>query len=70
MRNIGLISAIIYIGLSVIIVAIFLLATLTGHYTTIERIGGAVWVFILSMIILMPVIIPMVKKKTLSDRKD
>ncbi len=63
MRNIGLVSALVYTGISLVVVAIFLISTLPGHYAAIERIGGAVWVFILSMIILMPIIIPRVKKK-------
>jgi len=63
MKNVGLISALTYTGISVVIVAVFLLLTLLGNFTVIERIGGAVWVFILSMIILMPVVIPRVKKK-------
>jgi hypothetical protein len=63
MKNVGLISALIYTGASVILVAAFLLATLPSDYTATDRVGGAVWVFILSMIILMPTTIPRVKKK-------
>jgi hypothetical protein len=63
MKKIDVISALIYTGIPAIISGIFLLATLTGHYTVVERIGGAVWVFLLSMIILMPLVIPRVKKK-------
>ncbi len=63
MKNIGLISAFVYTGISLIIVAIFLIATIARHYTVVERLGGAAWVFILSMIILMPIVIPMIKKR-------
>ncbi|MBI3040508.1 MAG: hypothetical protein HYY80_02455 [Chloroflexi bacterium] len=42
---------------------LFLVATLAGEYTLVERIGGAGWVFLLSMIILMPIITPLVKKR-------
>jgi hypothetical protein len=63
MKNVGVLSALVYTGISIIMVAVFLLATLPGHYSVIERIGGAAWVFILSMIILMPIVIPIVKKK-------
>ena len=63
MKSIGLVSAIIYTGISVVAAGIFLLATLPGQYTPVERIGGTVWVFILSLIILMPVVTPLVKKK-------
>lgn len=63
MKNIGLMSAIIYTGLSIVVAALFLVATLPGNYTAVERIGGAGWVFLLSMIILMPVVIQQVKKR-------
>jgi hypothetical protein len=63
MKNIALTSALVYTGISLSAAAIFVLATLPGKYTAVERFGGATWIFILSMIILMPVIIPMVKKR-------
>jgi len=63
MKRVGLISALIYIGISVAAAASFFAATLGGEYTLIERLGGTAWVFILSMIILMPIVIPLVKAK-------
>jgi len=63
MKSVGLISAVIYTGISVLMAGLFLLGTLAGEYTLVERIGGAVWVFVLSMIILMPIITPLVKKR-------
>ncbi len=63
MKNVGLVSALIYTGVSVLAAAVFLMATLAGRYTPVERIGGTLWVFILSMIILMPLVTPLVKKK-------
>jgi len=63
MKNTGVISAIIYTGISSVIAGLFILATLPGHYTAVDRFGGAAWVFLLCMIILMPVVIPLVKKK-------
>ncbi len=63
MKSIGTISALIYTGISVLAAGLFLLGTLTGEYTVVERIGGTAWVFLLSMIILMPVITPLVKKR-------
>ncbi len=63
-RNVGLISAVIYTGITLVVVVLFLVGTaLTGKYTLVERAGGAAWVFLLSMIILMPIIIPWVKKR-------
>ncbi len=63
MKNVGLVSALIYTGTALAAAVIFLLATLPGQYTTVERLGGTAWVFILSMIILMPLVTPLVKKK-------
>ncbi len=63
MKNVGFISAALYTGISLIITGLFLVATLAGNYSMVERIGGALWVFLLSMIILMPIVIPLVKAK-------
>lgn len=63
MKNVTVISAIIYTGISAIAAGLFLLGTLAGEYTLVERIGGVFWVFLLSMIILMPIVLPAVKKK-------
>ena len=63
MKSVGLISAVIYTGISLAAAGLFLLGTVAGEYTLVERIGGTAWVFLLSMIILMPVVTPLVKKK-------
>lgn len=63
MKNIGSLSAIIYTSISAIAAGLFLLGTWTGKYTLVERIGGAGWVFLLSMIILMPVVTQIVKRR-------
>lgn len=63
MKSIGFISAVIYTGISLVAAGLFLVATLAGKYTLVERIGGTVWVFVLSMIILMPIVTPLVKRK-------
>ena len=63
MKSAGFISAVIYTSISVLAAGLFLLGTVAGEYTLVERIGGTTWVFILSMIILMPVITPLVKKR-------
>ena len=60
----AIISATIYAGVSLGAAVAFLLVTvLTGDYGWVPRLGGAVWVFVLSMIILMPVVIPRVKRR-------
>ena len=63
MKNVAFISALIYMGISLLVAVLFLIATLFGKYTLVERIGGTVWVFLLSMIILMPIVIPWVKSR-------
>jgi hypothetical protein len=63
MKNPGVISAIIYLGIAVITAGLFFAGTLAGGYSLVEMIGGAFWVFLLSTIILMPIVIPRVKKK-------
>jgi hypothetical protein len=63
MKRQSIISAVIYLGISAVIAGLFLLGTINQDYTAFERAGGAIWVFILSNIILMPVVIPAVKKR-------
>jgi len=63
MKNSDLISAFIYTGISLLAAGFFIVATLSAQYSNVDRFGGAAWVFILSMIILMPPIIPAVKKR-------
>ena len=63
MKSVGFVSAVIYTGISLAAAGLFILAALAGKHTTVERFGGAGWVFFLSMIILMPVVTPMVKRK-------
>lgn len=63
MHRTGLISAFIYTGISLLAAGIFLAVTLSGDYTWVARIGGAAWVFLLAMIILMPIVTPQVKRR-------
>ncbi len=59
----GFLSAIIYTSISLLAVLLFLGVTLAGNYTWVARLGGAAWVFLLSMIVLMPIITPLVKAR-------
>lgn len=61
-RSVGLVSALVYTGMSVAASALFLAVTLAGDYDWVARIGGSTWVFLLSMIVLMPVVTSLVKK--------
>ncbi len=64
----GTIAAAIYTGLSLAVALVFLaITTAFGDYNWVARIGGAVWVFALCMIILMPTVIPLVRER-MGDR--
>ncbi len=63
MKSVGVISAIYSAGISVIAASLFFVGTLPGQYTVVERVGGVFWVLLLSMIILMPVVTPIVKRR-------
>ena len=60
----GLLSAAIYTAVSLTAALTFFLVTLlTGDYTWVARLGGAAWIFLLSMIILMPTVTPWLRKR-------
>jgi hypothetical protein len=61
--RIGLISALTYTPICLAAAAVFLAVTLAGEYSWVARIGGAVWIFILSMIISMPIVTSYYKRK-------
>jgi phosphotransferase system glucose/maltose/N-acetylglucosamine-specific IIC component len=57
-------SALIYTSVALAASGLFLAVTvLAGDYGWVARVGGAGWVFFLSMIILMPVVIPWMKQR-------
>ena len=55
-------SALIYLPISLGVALLFLLAASAGGYPTVARIGGMVWVGLLSLIISMPIVSSHVKK--------
>jgi len=60
--NATVLSAAIYTGLSLAAAGAFLAVTLlTGDYSWVARAGGSTWVFLLSMVILMPTVTPLVR---------
>jgi len=62
-QAIGRRSALIYVPLALgAALAFFLAASLTGDYSMVARLGGAVWVGLLSLIVAMPVVVDRVKK--------
>ena len=63
-------SLLIYLPISVGAAMLFLLiASLTGNYPLVARIGGTIWVGLLSLIVSMPIVISRVKKQ-LSGRPE
>ncbi len=59
----GRIAALIYTGISSLAAAVFILVTTyIGSYPPVARYGGAAWIFLLLMIVLMPFVIPRVRK--------
>jgi len=60
-------ALLIYTTLSLVVAFFFLSMTLVNGntYSTVARVGGMIWVFILSMIFFMPIVIPAVKKRIL-----
>jgi hypothetical protein len=58
-------SVLIYLPVSIGAALLFLLAaSLTGEYPVVARIGGTIWVAILSLIVSMPLITARVKKQS------
>ena len=56
-------SALIYIPISLGLALLFLLiSTFTGNYPLVARVGGTVWVALLSLIVSMPIVISKAKK--------
>ena len=57
-------SVMIYLPISVCAALVFLLtASLIGGYPPVARIGGAVWVGLLSLIVSMPIVTSRVKRR-------
>ncbi len=63
-KNAGWLSAVIYGGLSTIgALAFFVVTLVTGDYSWVSRVGGAIWIFFLAMIILMPTVTPLIRAR-------
>jgi hypothetical protein len=57
-------SAVGYTGASLTLAgAFYVAATAIGSYTEVAKVGGAVWVFLLSMIVSMPLVTSAVKAR-------
>ena len=63
-------SLLIYLPISIGTAVLFLLiSSLTGNYPLVARVGGTIWVGLLSLIVSMPIVISRVKKQ-LSGRSE
>ncbi len=70
-RSVGFRSALIYTSVAVLLSgAYFATTSLTGSYNWLTRIGGAAWIFLLSMIILMPIVTPIIKRRLAEPRRE
>jgi hypothetical protein len=57
-------SALVYLAITASAALVFLIASnLIGNYTIVARIGGAVWVSLLTLIVSMPLVTSRYKKK-------
>ncbi|MEO6062914.1 MAG: hypothetical protein ABIQ99_13335 [Thermoflexales bacterium] len=54
-------SAMIYLPLAFGIAGLFLLAASIGNYPSVAKLGGTVWVGLLSLIVSMPLVTALVK---------
>jgi uncharacterized membrane protein YuzA (DUF378 family) len=63
-RDVARRSALIYIPVTLIAALLFLLAaTVFGSYPVVARIGGTIWVGLLTLIITMPLVTARVKQQ-------
>jgi hypothetical protein len=63
-QDAGRLSVAIYTTVATLAAGIFFAITvLTGDYPWVARVGGSAWVFLLSMIILMPTVTPWLRKR-------
>jgi hypothetical protein len=56
-------SALIYLPIALGAALLFWLAASLGDYPLVARIGGTVWVWLLSMIVTMPIVTARVKRQ-------
>ena len=70
-RNVPFISAVVYTSIAAAAALAFLaVTTFTGEYDPTARFGGAAWVFLLSMIVLMPTVPGVVRRLVRSPAQE
>jgi len=55
-------SALLYLSIAISAALLFLLAASLGSYPAVARVGGAVWVGLLTLIVSMPLVTSRVKR--------
>ena len=64
-------SAWIYLPISLVAAILFFLAaSMSGEYPLVARIGGTVWVLLLSLIVSMPLVTARVKKSSRQQHEE
>lgn len=64
------VSALVYTGISLVVAILFFVAASAPEYSMTARVGGAVWVFLLSMIVSMPIVMSYFKRRLREVRED
>ncbi len=59
----GLLGFLICLALALAAGGVFLGITLAGDYNWVARLGGSAWVTMLSLIVLLPIVIPWMKRR-------
>ncbi|MCL4294459.1 MAG: hypothetical protein KJ077_01960 [Anaerolineae bacterium] len=62
-REVAQKSALIYLPIALGVALLFWLAASLGDYPLVARMGGTVWVWLLSMIVTMPIVTARVKRQ-------
>ena len=64
-REVARRSALIYLPISIGAALLFLIAaSVFGYYPTVAKVGGMIWVGLLSLIVSMPIVTSRVKKRS------
>jgi YHS domain-containing protein len=68
-ENAGRVSAVAYGSLALLAgLAFFIVTLVTGDYSWVSRIGGALWVTALTLVVLMPTVTPIVMARATGEK--
>ncbi|MEK7681365.1 MAG: hypothetical protein AAB369_00885 [Chloroflexota bacterium] len=63
-ENARLVGTLISFGIALAAAGAFFAVTGAGGYTAVARYGGAAWVFLLALIVAMPTVLPLFKRRS------